>query len=226
MYTGQNSLRHPTKWALNASAYDNVSADQVDWAALAQQWIQMKETSPVESSMPLTAPPPPNITPINIRPPPAPAWNSTAWNYPGGVSQPAWPPAAAGNNWNWNNSVNITAPPPPIISNIESIPKEEPALPNSTFSTFPPSIPPAYPAVQPLKEYWTIPEQSTKEKSSYKEEYVQPQQGFPDAGITLDAAKRKQLPAWIRFENKCSHIYYQIDIKQEYNIKYAICLLV
>ncbi|XP_026480718.1 arginine/serine-rich protein PNISR isoform X2 [Ctenocephalides felis] len=198
MYTGQNSLRHPTKWALNASAYDNVSADQVDWAALAQQWIQMKETSPAESSMPLTAPPPPNITPINIRPPPAPAWNSTAWNYPGGVSQPAWPPAAAGNNWNWNNSVNITAPPPPIISNIESIPKEEPALPNSTFSTFPPSIPPAYPAVQPLKEYWTIPEQSTKEKSSYKEEYVQPQQGFPDAGITLDAAKRKQLPAWIR----------------------------
>lgn len=36
---------YPTQWALNPSAYQNVANDQVDWAALAQQWIMMKESA-------------------------------------------------------------------------------------------------------------------------------------------------------------------------------------
>ncbi|XP_063241203.1 arginine/serine-rich protein PNISR isoform X5 [Bacillus rossius redtenbacheri] len=48
-----------SQWALNPSAYQNVSHEEVDWAALAQQWIQMKETCPVDQVPP--APPPPVI---------------------------------------------------------------------------------------------------------------------------------------------------------------------
>ncbi|XP_055544065.1 arginine/serine-rich protein PNISR-like isoform X2 [Wyeomyia smithii] len=49
------------EWSsLNPSLYQNMSNDQVDWAALAQQWIQMKETLP--ASMVPAAPPPPIIS--------------------------------------------------------------------------------------------------------------------------------------------------------------------
>lgn len=50
----------PLQWPLNPSAYQNVCNDEIDWAALAQQWIYMKETCPYEG-MP-EAPPPPNIS--------------------------------------------------------------------------------------------------------------------------------------------------------------------
>lgn len=46
--------------SLNPNLYQNMSNDQVDWAALAQQWIQMKETLPPE--MVPAAPPPPVIS--------------------------------------------------------------------------------------------------------------------------------------------------------------------
>lgn len=50
-----------TDWnSLNPNLYQNMSNDQVDWAALAQQWIQMKETLPPE--MVPAAPPPPVIS--------------------------------------------------------------------------------------------------------------------------------------------------------------------
>lgn len=87
MFDGKD---YPTQWALNPSAYQNMSNDQgkwykkyfsiaihflpwlcniylsyktfdhhsVDWAALAQQWIKMKET------VVPPAPPPPTINPI------------------------------------------------------------------------------------------------------------------------------------------------------------------
>ncbi|XP_058825123.1 arginine/serine-rich protein PNISR isoform X2 [Topomyia yanbarensis] len=49
------------EWSsLNPSLYQNMSNDQVDWAALAQQWIQMKETLP--ANMVPAAPPPPIIS--------------------------------------------------------------------------------------------------------------------------------------------------------------------
>ncbi|GLH00654.1 Uncharacterized protein GBIM_06968 [Gryllus bimaculatus] len=47
-----------SQWALNPSAYQNVSHEEVDWAALAQQWIQMKETHPNEQIPPAPPPPP------------------------------------------------------------------------------------------------------------------------------------------------------------------------
>lgn len=48
MYSGNDSTesQNYTQWALNPSAYQNVSSENVDWAALAQQWIIMKEAGP------------------------------------------------------------------------------------------------------------------------------------------------------------------------------------
>lgn len=47
---------------MSQSAYQNIDLDKVDWAALAQQWIHMKETCAVgtEDSIP-SAPPPPRF---------------------------------------------------------------------------------------------------------------------------------------------------------------------
>lgn len=58
--SGSHDGTNYTQWALNPSAYQNMSNDQVDWAALAQQWIMMKETAPPEQMS--QVPPPPNIT--------------------------------------------------------------------------------------------------------------------------------------------------------------------
>lgn len=41
---------YPTQWAMNPTAYQNMDASQVDWAALAQQWIVMKEAAAVISA--------------------------------------------------------------------------------------------------------------------------------------------------------------------------------
>lgn len=57
---GKDMPQHGISWPLNPAAYQNVCNDEVDWAALAQQWIYMKETCPYEG-MP-EAPPPPNIS--------------------------------------------------------------------------------------------------------------------------------------------------------------------
>lgn len=56
MFPGKEATGYPTQWALNPSAYQNIDANQVDWAALAQQWIAMKE-----ATVTLVAPPPPSI---------------------------------------------------------------------------------------------------------------------------------------------------------------------
>lgn len=48
MYSGGESTdsQKYTQWAMNPAAYQNTPNDQVDWAALAQQWIIMKEAGP------------------------------------------------------------------------------------------------------------------------------------------------------------------------------------
>ncbi|XP_058063202.1 arginine/serine-rich protein PNISR-like [Anopheles bellator] len=47
-----------TKWAtFNPSLYQNMDNDQVDWGALAQQWIQMREAMPIVTSVPGMLPP-------------------------------------------------------------------------------------------------------------------------------------------------------------------------
>uniref|UniRef100_A0A8D8LLP8 Arginine/serine-rich protein PNISR n=1 Tax=Cacopsylla melanoneura TaxID=428564 RepID=A0A8D8LLP8_9HEMI len=43
----------------NPMMYQNVNHENVDWASLAQQWIQMKETFPTVDQMNVLAPPPP-----------------------------------------------------------------------------------------------------------------------------------------------------------------------
>lgn len=49
MFPGKDAANpaYPTQWALNPTAYQNVDSSQVDWAALAQQWIAMKEATTV-----------------------------------------------------------------------------------------------------------------------------------------------------------------------------------
>lgn len=49
-----------TQWPLNKADYQDLANDQVDWAALAQQWIHMKETCTTDDL--LAAPPPPIIS--------------------------------------------------------------------------------------------------------------------------------------------------------------------
>lgn len=50
----------PIQWPLNPASYQDLANDQVDWAALAQQWIHMKETCTTDQL--LAAPPPPIIS--------------------------------------------------------------------------------------------------------------------------------------------------------------------
>lgn len=48
---------------LSQSAYQNIDVDKVDWAALAQQWIHMKESCTIGTEQPTipNAPPPPRF---------------------------------------------------------------------------------------------------------------------------------------------------------------------
>lgn len=46
---------------MSQSAYQNIDLDKVDWAALAQQWIHMKESCGTEDTIP-NAPPPPRFS--------------------------------------------------------------------------------------------------------------------------------------------------------------------
>ncbi|KRT78730.1 hypothetical protein AMK59_8317, partial [Oryctes borbonicus] len=58
MYAGSDSTdaQNYTQWALNPS-FQKMSNEQVDWAALAQQWIIMKEAGPPVPEQ-ITNPPP------------------------------------------------------------------------------------------------------------------------------------------------------------------------
>lgn len=133
MYSGSDSTesqKYP-QWALNASSYQNMSNDQVDWAALAQQWIIMKEAGP---------PPIPGEQPVvlNNKPPEgneeggeapmevenkdeAPSWNVSEPPPPPGA-EPAWNWNAQNQTWNWNNSwvPPSGVPPPPTIGPMKS----------------------------------------------------------------------------------------------------------
>lgn len=89
-----------TQW-MSQSAYQNIDLDKVDWAALAQQWIHMKEsTGPVASSDPIpNAPPPPRFT-------------NTVIDYEEQGEAPMEVEHDEEQLSN-ENSVNLTAPPPP-----------------------------------------------------------------------------------------------------------------
>lgn len=54
MFSGKDAANaaYPTQWALNPTAYQNIDSSQVDWAALAQQWIAMKEAAAIVTGPP------------------------------------------------------------------------------------------------------------------------------------------------------------------------------
>lgn len=61
------------QWALQPAMFNDVPHEQIDWAALAKQWIQMQQTQPADPSAPPVLPPvpPPSVTtPSIIHPPP------------------------------------------------------------------------------------------------------------------------------------------------------------
>ncbi|GAB6033381.1 hypothetical protein CHUAL_013144 [Chamberlinius hualienensis] len=72
MWTGDSAPWPSMQWPLQQSAYQNIPHEQVDWAALAQQWIQMRETmSDTSDPQPVPqahCPPPRPPQPINNRP--------------------------------------------------------------------------------------------------------------------------------------------------------------
>ncbi|XP_014468916.1 PREDICTED: arginine/serine-rich protein PNISR-like isoform X2 [Dinoponera quadriceps] len=240
MFEGED---YPTQWALNPSAYQNMSNDQVDWAALAQQWIKMKET------IVPPAPPPPAINTMcagndgsgeapmdmdtkddDVPPaPPAPNISGSAWNQ--------W------NQWdNWNSSTSGSwewggVPPPGVTVGPDGKPIGLPAVPvvppapaistTTDFNTPPPapsmysynSVSPAQSYNQVTNAYWsgeppnTVPPQPPgfmkgirhMSRASHMrgidparcrdDREKTPEE---DTTTTIDAAKRRQLPAWLR----------------------------
>ncbi|XP_078039422.1 uncharacterized protein LOC144471343 isoform X1 [Augochlora pura] len=244
MFEGKD---YPTQWALNPSAYQNMSNDQVDWAALAQQWIKMKET------VVPPAPPPPTINPIcsgtdgsgeapmdmdtkddDIPPaPPAPTISGSAESWTQWNQWGHWNSSGSGaGTWEW------TGVPPPGVSigsdgkpmGIPTVPVIPPAPTISTTSEFnvpPPAAPALYsynsvPPTQPYSQvssYWsgeppaTIPPQPPPfmkgVRHTNRTPHMRPidnvrcredREKTPeeDTTTTIDAAKRRQLPAWIR----------------------------
>lgn len=131
MYSGSDSNESQKfpQWTLNPATYQNMSNDQVDWAALAQQWIIMKEAGP---------PPVPGETHSYAKdskkedkavgsstdPPKEKNQSTMAWN----ANEPPPPPGAdswnwgaQNQNWNWNNSwVSPSVPPPPNIGPLKA----------------------------------------------------------------------------------------------------------
>lgn len=155
MYSGSDSTESPnyTQWALNPSTYQNVANEQVDWAALAQQWIIMKEAGPPPLQQQQQQPPPP--VPPSIAPQhrskkdtqheggeapmdvendkeddtPPPVWTNMNAPPPGD----SWTWNAQQQQWGWNNSWT----PPPGVTPPPAAPKQ-PLLPTPPgYNQFP-----------------------------------------------------------------------------------------
>lgn len=123
MYSGSDSTESQNypQWALNPSTYKNMSNDQVDWAALAQQWIIMKEAGP--PPMLSTEPAAPKAKPRKKLSEGGEApmdvendkEDSSAGNW--GAAQPPnndWSWNAQSQSWGWNNAWPPTGVPPPV----------------------------------------------------------------------------------------------------------------
>ncbi|XP_077291382.1 uncharacterized protein LOC143914873 isoform X2 [Arctopsyche grandis] len=219
MFSGNDTIEYPTQWALNPSAYQNVSNDQVDWAALAQQWIQMKESCPATPVPPAPlAPPPPIISvpvgeeggeaPMEVEGneadvPAAPVISPQQWKSVSGSSNwgNSWDQWSGNNqsNWGWqsgSSTKNTQVPPdPPGIGgyttaesnfsgagywstdDANDAPSGNANVPNSDSAS----------SRVPRRPFRHHPASSTHITAT-----------DVDTTQTIDAAKRRQLPAWIR----------------------------
>ncbi|KAJ6637005.1 Arginine/serine-rich protein PNISR [Pseudolycoriella hygida] len=193
----------PMQWPINQAAYQNLSNDQVDWAALAQQWIYMKESYPKDNSIP-SAPPPPSISSLRDfdekgeaemevekedEPIPSlmsiqtsrgddfPNQQDNNWQSSGwnSHSQHHWRKKPGWNTWT-NPNVQQQAPP-----------FRQPLLPDpSNASNKNTSSGP-----------WQNFPNSNSDQSGSNEK-TKPTVNIENFPTPLDAAKRKTLPAWIR----------------------------
>uniref|UniRef100_A0A2H1VSN1 SFRICE_029127 n=1 Tax=Spodoptera frugiperda TaxID=7108 RepID=A0A2H1VSN1_SPOFR len=230
MYSGRDAANtaYPTQWALNPTAYQNVDTSHVDWAALAQQWIAMKEAAAI-----VAAPPPPALraeeegeAPMEVENPdnnsdgpPGAEWNSTTNSWGGSWNQWGW-------GWSGSGPVEPKIPPdpaigiPPIVEGYTVPPETAAPIPGYTTGT---------PAPTFQHGYWTAPQveqnnsrsssSSRDRRSKSKNREHKPSRTsrsqrdkapaippviepivMPTTMVTstIDAAKRRQLPAWIR----------------------------
>jgi arginine/serine-rich splicing factor 18 len=216
MYSGSDSTESQNypQWALNPSTYQNMSNDQVDWAALAQQWIIMKEAGP-PPVIPTEQKPKPKKEPLNEGgEAPMDVENekeeiSSDWNSGQNQQGNEWSWNAQNQSWGWNNTwTPPTGVPPPA-------PMKPPLLPTpASYNQF--NAPPesssdnanftgysTAPNNDYTSGYWTS-AGSSKQIKPHNRRFskvnvprpVQPI--ISDTQPALDANKRKQLPAWIR----------------------------
>lgn len=235
MYSSKDAANpaYPTQWALNPNAYQNVDSSQVDWAALAQQWIAMKEAAAI-----VTAPPPPSIkadteegeAPMEVENPdgnsevpvpPGAEWNSTTNTW--------------GNNWNqwgWGWPGTGAVDPKMVTDNSMAMAPlmDGYTVPQDGATAMAGYTSNAVPAPTFQHGYWTAPQvesssgsrgssrsrdrrsksknrdhkssrssRSQRDKAPMMMPVIEPiviPTAMPTP--TIDAAKRRQLPAWIR----------------------------
>ncbi|XP_028042713.1 arginine/serine-rich protein PNISR isoform X2 [Bombyx mandarina] len=209
MYSNKDAANpgYPTQWALNPTAYQNVDCSEVDWAALAQQWIAMKEAAAIVAP----APPPPKLdveegeAPMEVEN----TENNTDVQLPPG--------------WGWPGHGDPKVPSEPTLPLIDGFPMQPDATgPSISGYTTAAGSGPTF-----QHGYWTAPQadqqtsnrsnsqnrdrrSKSKNKEHNKTRIPRPQRdkpginpvippAMPGIGMpTIDAAKRRQLPAWIR----------------------------
>ncbi|XP_050436037.1 arginine/serine-rich protein PNISR-like isoform X2 [Adelges cooleyi] len=206
---------------MNPALYQHMNNEQVDWASLAQQWIKMKETShtlqpgqhvrPIVCETNTEAPRPPtdiqntlnasgpsktisnrnttvnSVAGNNIEKPSA--WNTLTWQ-----QQQQW-------NWNWNPNTTPLPLKPPIMETVTSVrppyvappvlPKPETYAVNNSTRNF------------NTNSYWAGSSNTRVPPSTESEQWNKPSlvttlDDKNQDSSYIDAAKRKQLPAWIR----------------------------
>ncbi|XP_063705421.1 arginine/serine-rich protein PNISR-like [Culicoides brevitarsis] len=203
-----------SQWAMsmNPAFYANTPNANVDWAQLAAQWIHMRETLPSDqlNSFP-EAPPPPSISLLGHQP-------SNAYNKHHDEVKGEAPMEVEKDEDDvipsFDTSVPLIAPQPPIIQQWNVAPPSNisnPAWRNPAWQVYPPPVnenlqqpPPALTKPPPLcPELQGYTTKNRFQRSPPKNFSVPVQENVDEGGAmggmeTLDAAKRKTLPAWIR----------------------------
>ncbi|XP_027848977.2 arginine/serine-rich protein PNISR-like isoform X2 [Aphis gossypii] len=213
------NMAYGNQW-MDPAFYKSMTNEQVDWASLAQQWIKMKETSPAMSpGQQVKIPPsehnlvkfgqhvelqnPSQVAPVtnkmlgdqnivnpvtrnNIEKPKA--WNTWTWQ-----QQQQW-------NWNWNSSSTAPSIKAPIIESVNSL---RPSFVPPILSEPPPYFP-MMTSNKPFSHnnYWAGPNTRvpppTESDQWNKVSMISNVDNRTQDPSFIDAAKRKQLPAWIR----------------------------